>query len=232
MLPPTVRLGAAPPNLVSGTKLSRLTGCSGLRRNVLTNNAAFGTAAVKAAPARAAPAEAAPAAAPSNDRWEAARRAREAFEEAQAARAAAPGAAPGVEVGSGSEAGSARPAPAGAAAAAAAAAGVDEPAAAARPAVGRKEGQAAPASQDASISRPAKGSRAVGPDPAGAHAAAQGADEPGRVVRGAEPTAGSSEQDAGSVAARAAQTPEEKASKAASARERYLARKRKAPGVG
>lgn len=200
--------GFVPPRktMMSATKLLRLTGC--LRRNVLTNNAAFGTAVAKAPPARAAPAEAVPAAPPSDDKWEAARRAREAFEEAQAARAAGPGSdvGSGSDLGSGSELGSARPAPAGAAVAAA---GVDEPTAAARPAAGREERQAAPAPQAAGVSRPAAGSRAAEADPAGAHMALQGAEERGRAVRGEEPTAGSSEADAGSVAARAAETPEE-----------------------
>ncbi|KAK9833323.1 hypothetical protein WJX81_006455 [Elliptochloris bilobata] len=62
-------------------------------RNVLTNNAAFGTEGSKPAPAKAAASDATESAEPDSG-WEAARRAREAFEEAQAAGAGLPGTIP------------------------------------------------------------------------------------------------------------------------------------------
>jgi len=165
------------------------------RRNVLTNNAAFGTSQAKQ-PAPAADAAEA-AAAPQDSAWEAARRARAAYEAQAAARQGGPD-------------------PAGAAGAA------GDPAAA--PA--EQRGSAAPVAA-AADEREGQAGGAAGEDKRAGRAS--GAAEAGsRTEAAAGAEAG--EQDEGAAAALPAEAPVDKAAKAASARERYLARKRKVPG--
>jgi hypothetical protein len=183
------------PKCASAVRSVREPHLRGMRRNVLTNNAAFGTSQAKQ-PAPAADAAEA-AAAPQDSAWEAARRARAAYEAQAAAQQGEPDPA-----GAASAAGDAAAAPA-------------EQRDSADPAAAAADGREGQAGEAAGEDK--RAGRASGAAEAGSRTEAAAGAEAGK-------------QDEGAEAALPAEAPVDKAAKAASARERYLARKRKVPG--